>query len=112
MKILCRMICKTSQYEIRMCANQCSRVVFFNLGMHHVPHSGDIPNTLMHTAASSVMFTPFNFHDRDPSRLTSQGVQLDINSKKTKPRYFGRTYDEGVRLKKVYRLFYPFYSIP
>ncbi|KAE9373708.1 amine oxidase catalytic domain-containing protein [Stipitochalara longipes BDJ] len=76
-------------------------VIFFNLGMHHVPHTGDIPNTLMHTSSSSVMFTPFNFHDRDPSRLTSQGVQLDINSKKTKPKYFGKTYNEGVKLKKT-----------
>jgi hypothetical protein len=77
------------------------RVVYFNLGMHHVPHSGDIPNTLMHTSSSSVMFTPFNFHDRDPSRLSSQGVQLDIKPKGTKPRYFGETYHKGVNLEKV-----------
>jgi primary-amine oxidase len=78
-----------------------TRVIFFNLGMHHVPHSGDIPNTLMHTSSSSVMFTPFNFHNRDPSRLNSQGVQLDVEAKGTKPRYFGQTYHEGVKLKKV-----------
>ncbi|KAJ3489362.1 hypothetical protein NLG97_g6013 [Lecanicillium saksenae] len=35
-------------------------VVWFNLGNHHVPHSGD-------TSASSVWFMPYNFHDRDPS---------------------------------------------
>lgn len=33
-------------------------VVYFNVGSHHIPHSGDIPNTLMHTSASSVMFVP------------------------------------------------------
>lgn len=33
-------------------------VIYFNVGSHHVPHSGDIPNTLMHTSASSVMFVP------------------------------------------------------
>jgi len=82
-----------------------SRVVFFNLGMHHVPHSGDLPNTLMHTSSSSVMFTPFNFHDRDPSRLTSQGVQLDVKAKETKPKYFGQTYHEGMKLKKVSKSF-------
>lgn len=82
-----------------------NRVIFFNLGMHHVPHSGDIPNTLMHTSSSSVMFTPFNFHDRDPSRLTSQGVQLDVKAKTTNPKYFGQTYQEGVKLEKVSNMF-------
>ncbi|EME46665.1 hypothetical protein DOTSEDRAFT_70620, partial [Dothistroma septosporum NZE10] len=33
-------------------------VLYFNLGAHHIPHSGDVPNTLMHTSASSVMFVP------------------------------------------------------
>ena len=47
------------------------------------------------------MFTPFNFHDRDPSRLNSQGVELEVKVKKTKPRYFGQTYSKGVKLKKV-----------
>lgn len=53
-------------------------VVYFNLGAHHIPHSGDIPNTLMHTSASSVMFVPHNFNDRDPSRESVQGVRLQL----------------------------------
>ncbi|KAK4970550.1 hypothetical protein LTR66_011535 [Elasticomyces elasticus] len=102
-------------------------VLFFNLGAHHVPHSGDIPNTLMHTSASSVMFVPHNFHDRDPSRETVQGVRLELvgknsggfasedaedaagdsrsrvsrrdgEKKRHKARYFGATYEEGVTL--------------
>lgn len=56
-------------------------VVYFNLGAHHVPHSGDIPNTLMHTSASSVMFVPHNFNDRDPSRESVQGVRLQLKGK-------------------------------
>ncbi|KAH8660332.1 copper amine oxidase [Xylariales sp. PMI_506] len=28
---------------------------------HHVPHSGGIPKTLMHTSASSIMFVPHNY---------------------------------------------------
>lgn len=47
------------------------------------------------------MFTPFNFHSRDPSRLTSQGVELEIKAKGTKPKYFGKTYNEDVKLKEV-----------
>jgi hypothetical protein len=55
----------------------------------------------MHTSSSSVMFTPFNFHSWDPSRLTSQGAELEINSEETKPKYFRKTYNEGVKLKEV-----------
>lgn len=53
-------------------------VIYFNVGSHHVPHSGDIPNTLMHTSASSVMFVPHNFADRDPSRASVQGVRYQL----------------------------------
>ncbi|TKA62158.1 hypothetical protein B0A55_11481, partial [Friedmanniomyces simplex] len=58
-------------------------VVYFNLGAHHVPHSGDVPNTLMHTSSSSVMFIPHNFADRDPSRQSVQGVRLQLQGKKS-----------------------------
>lgn len=53
-------------------------VIYFNVGSHHIPHSGDIPNTLMHTSASSVMFVPHNFADRDPSRSSVQGVRYQL----------------------------------
>ncbi|CZR64645.1 related to copper amine oxidase [Phialocephala subalpina] len=72
-------------------------VIWFNLGTHHIPHAGDIPNTLMHTSSSSVMFTPFNFHDRDPSIHTRQGVKMETGKK---VRHFGGSYDAGVRLRK------------
>ncbi|KAK4503665.1 hypothetical protein PRZ48_004580 [Zasmidium cellare] len=96
-------------------------VVYFNLGSHHIPHSGDVPNTLMHTSGSSVMFIPHNFHDRDPSRESVQGVRLQIDGKKygggfrgqeedaradlrsrgekkPKANYFGATYEESMKL--------------
>jgi len=102
-------------------------VLYVNVGSHHVPHSGDIPNTLMHTSATSVMFVPHNFNDRDPSRESVQGVRLQLqgsrksggfagegadpssdlksrmqarsNSKdKAKAHYFGATYEKGLRL--------------
>lgn len=102
-------------------------VVYFNLGAHHVPHSGDIPNTLMHTSASSVMFIPHNFNDRDPSRESVQGVRLQLKGnqsggfagqlgggadlrartnrkseegrqKKQKAHYFGGTYEKAMKL--------------
>lgn len=76
-------------------------MVYFNLGSHHVPHSGDIPNTLMHTSASSIMFTPFNFNDRDPSRKSVQGVKIIKNGNSAQPKYFGGTYKDGLKIEKV-----------
>ncbi|KAI1493671.1 copper amine oxidase [Biscogniauxia mediterranea] len=64
-------------------------VVYFNVGSHHVPHSGDIPNTLMHTSASSVMFVPHNFADRDPSRESVQGVRLQLRGRKSSGGFAG-----------------------
>ncbi|ROW13632.1 hypothetical protein VPNG_04501 [Cytospora leucostoma] len=58
-------------------------VLYVNVGSHHVPHSGDIPNTLMHTSASSVMFLPHNFADRDPSRESVQGVRLQLKGSRS-----------------------------
>jgi primary-amine oxidase len=52
-------------------------VVYFNLGGHHVPSSQDVPNTLMHTSASSVLFMPFNYFDEDVSKAWRQGVRVD-----------------------------------
>lgn len=97
-------------------------VVYFNLGGHHVPHSGDVPNTLMHTSASSVMFSPFNHFDYDVSRDTRQGVRIDralssdaqagsdgeLKSREKRGedrgnggvRYFGAKYDEDVAVHK------------
>ncbi|RFU26755.1 hypothetical protein B7463_g9580, partial [Scytalidium lignicola] len=74
-------------------------VIYFNLGTHHVPHSGDIPNTLMHISSSSVMFTPFNFHDRDPSRRSVQGVKLGLSQRGTEAKYFGGKIEDDVEVK-------------
>jgi primary-amine oxidase len=99
-------------------------VIYFNVGAHHIPHSGDIPNTLMHTSATSVMFVPHNFNDRDPSRESVQGVRLQLrgknsggfagepdvsddlrnrmaarsSEKKHKVEYFGTPYEQGMKL--------------
>ncbi|KAJ6118214.1 membrane copper amine oxidase [Penicillium samsonianum] len=73
-------------------------VIWFNLGNHHVPHSGDIPNTLQHTSSSSVMLVPFNFHDRDASRKSAQGVRVDLagqNGGTAKAQFFGHHYEHG-----------------
>ncbi|KDE78049.1 copper amine oxidase [Aspergillus oryzae 100-8] len=89
-----------SQYLDQENIEQQDLVIWFNLGNHHVPHSGDIPNTLQHTSASSVVFSPFNFHDRDASRANSQGVRLELpvrnHGEKPSPIYFGHHQQKGL----------------
>lgn len=70
-------------------------VVWFNIGVHHIPHSGDIPNTLMTTSASSVMFAPHNYHTRDRSRALTNGVKIDVAKKGDEKLEF---YGSGSRL--------------
>lgn len=52
-------------------------VLWFNLGSHHVPNSGDIPNTVMIGSSSSVIFQPFNFFNRDRGIEWSRGVTIE-----------------------------------
>ena len=60
--------------------------------MHHVPHTGDLPNTVragfgvrslmrqvMTTARSSVLISPHNFLLSDPSRASRQQIRIDYN---------------------------------
>ncbi|KAM0789976.1 hypothetical protein ACM66B_005309 [Microbotryomycetes sp. NB124-2] len=55
-------------------------VVWYNLGMHHTPHTGDLPNTVQTTAQASMIFTPHNFLYGDPSRQTVHTLRLDYDS--------------------------------
>lgn len=57
-------------------------VVWFNLGMHHVPHTGDLPNTVQTTAQSSVVFAPHNYLLGDPTRQVAQMIDIDTRVKK------------------------------
>lgn len=77
-------------------------VLWFNLGMHHVPHSGDLPNTVMSTAQSSVVLTPHNYLPGDPSRQTVQQVEVVFDGQKTRPvevRQFGKKEMGGCRVE-------------
>ena len=52
-------------------------VVWFNLGMHHIPHTGDLPNTVFTTAHSGLQIMPLNYLPGDPSRQTVNQVRID-----------------------------------
>lgn len=54
-------------------------VVWFNLGMHHMPHTGDLPNTVFTTAHSAMIISPLNYLSGDPSRASKQQVEIAIH---------------------------------
>ncbi|KAJ7846914.1 amine oxidase catalytic domain-containing protein [Mycena leptocephala] len=49
-----------------------------NLGMHHIPRAEDSPMTLTNIATSSVLLTPFNFNDWDPSMESMNAIILNV----------------------------------
>ncbi|PQE19406.1 Copper amine oxidase protein [Rutstroemia sp. NJR-2017a BBW] len=52
-------------------------LIWFNLGSHHIPHTGDLPNTLMTTSATSIMFRPHNYHLHDRARALTPGIRVE-----------------------------------
>ncbi|KAL9111597.1 MAG: hypothetical protein Q9187_007909 [Circinaria calcarea] len=53
-------------------------VIYFNLGMHHVPNTADLPNTVFTSAQSSMLIAPQNYLPSDPSRQTIHQVRLNF----------------------------------
>jgi primary-amine oxidase len=81
-------------------------VVYFNLGVHHLSNSQDVPNTLMHWSGTSIMFVPHNYFERDPSRESAHGLKLQRGgaSGETVVTYYGAKYEKSVLLDKVTNL--------
>ncbi|KAK2007417.1 amine oxidase catalytic domain-containing protein [Colletotrichum eremochloae] len=67
-------------------------VLWLNLGMHHVPHTGDLPNTVFTTAHSGITFMPSNYFDIDQTRRTVNMVRIDYsNDNATAVKTFGQS---------------------
>ncbi|KAI9375379.1 copper amine oxidase [Aspergillus egyptiacus] len=83
--------------------NQTDLVVWVNLGMHHVPHTGDLPNTVFTTAHSGVQFMPLNYLLGDPSRNSVNMVRVNYyNGSATEVETFGQSNETcGVRLSPI-----------
>jgi primary-amine oxidase len=54
-------------------------VLWFNLGMHHLPHTGDLPNTMFTSAHSAIRFEPLNYLEGDPSVQSNQQIRIDYD---------------------------------
>ncbi|KAF2192177.1 amine oxidase catalytic domain-containing protein [Zopfia rhizophila CBS 207.26] len=55
-------------------------VVWFNLGMHHIPHTGDLPNTVYSSAHSAIRMEPLNYLESDASRATKQQIRINTGN--------------------------------
>lgn len=64
-------------------------VIYFNLGMHHVPHTGDLPNTVFTTAQAGIAISPHNYLLGDPSRQTSHSVHIDLSGETAEEEVYG-----------------------
>ena len=69
-------------------------VAWVTMGMLHIPHSEDIPNTATPGSVASFQLRPFNFFDEDPSmgsydgvliKPSKEGAQIDTFGTPTKP---------------------------
>ncbi|KAK6855368.1 membrane copper amine oxidase [Apiospora arundinis] len=52
-------------------------VLWVNVGMHHVPHTGDLPNTVMTAAQAGIKFMPSNYFDGDQSIRSRSQVRVN-----------------------------------
>ena len=51
-------------------------VAWVTMGMIHIPHSEDIPNTATPGSSASFLLRPFNYFDEDPSMASYDGVLI------------------------------------
>ena len=51
-------------------------VAWVTMGMMHIPHSEDIPNTATPGSSASFLLRPFNYFDEDPSMASYDGVLI------------------------------------
>lgn len=57
-------------------------VLWVGLGMHHVPHTGDLPNTVMTAAHAGIQLIPTNFFDGDQSVRSRSRARLNYDEGK------------------------------
>ena len=52
-------------------------VLWFNLGMHHMPNTADLPVTMYSQTHSGMRFEPFNYLEGDPSVASDQQERIN-----------------------------------
>ena len=80
------------------------------MGMMHIPHSEDIPNTATPGSSASFLLRPFNYFDEDPSMGSYDGVLIMPSDKGTKIDTFGTPTKPACAPKEKPMEFYGLYG--
>ncbi|OAQ61331.1 membrane copper amine oxidase [Purpureocillium lilacinum] len=64
-------------------------VLYFNLGMHHMPDTYDLPVTVFQGAQSGIMLRPQNYQESDNSPSTKQQIHITNENDKVKVENYG-----------------------
>jgi primary-amine oxidase len=67
-------------------------VLYFNLGMHHMPDTSDLPTTVFTNAQAGVIIRPQNYLASDPSQGTRHQVNITYDGEVD---YYGQAMPEG-----------------
>ncbi|KAF2119485.1 copper amine oxidase [Lophiotrema nucula] len=59
------------------CLEQEDLVVYFNLGMHHMPDTYDLPNTVLQGVQSGITIRPQNYGKYNAAQDTRQQVHIE-----------------------------------
>lgn len=70
-------------------------VLYFNLGMHHMPDTYDLPVTVFQGAQSGITIRPQNYFRSDSSVATRQQVHITNENDEAKAEYYGADQLEG-----------------
>jgi primary-amine oxidase len=72
-------------------------VLYFNLGMHHMPATEDLPTTVFTNAQSGIVIRPQNYLMRDPSQDSRQQVDIVVAGlgKEATVEEYGQGKEEG-----------------
>jgi diamine oxidase len=77
-------------------------VAWVTVGLMHVPHTEDIPNTATAGNSASFFLRPYNFFEEDPSMASSDAVLIKPSDKKfsgIKVERFGTPQDPSCKPK-------------
>ena len=65
-------------------------VSWISVGLTHIPHSEDIPNTATPGNSAGFFLRPFNYFDEDPSLASRDGLMITPTADGSKVDRFGR----------------------
>jgi hypothetical protein len=75
-------------------------VLWASLGVYHLPHAEDFPNTATTGNGGSIWLRPFNFYDQDPSLDLVNQVLIKPGENGNDVQTYGQEYDICIPAEK------------